>query len=440
MQGEGRARLARATWLVARKELVTGFRDRQMAIYAVVLPICLYPVLFWLMIQAALVIQGRREHTEVRVALVTAPGVEVPEGLLAGLAAPPGDGEESGLERVDPVLLGAAADPEAAWGLARDAAQTAPFDAVLFLDAPGGPGTTPSAVLAHDSTDASSDLAERRVRERLLAFADGLREEAARAAGIDPRELRPVVTDQRNLAPDEDMGAFVLSILLPFLLVLMAVLGAFYPAVDLTAGERERGTAETTAVLPVPRLAVHQGKILAVCATALLATALNLFAIALSGTHLLEMLGAGGRLRIELPVTAFVQVAPLALLFAFATSALLCGLAALARSFKEGQALLGPVQMLFLLPGMAGMLPGLESSAPLAATPVIGVVLTFRDLLRGEGDPLLYAACALSLLAQAVLAILFARRVLSREAASGTAETVPLTRLVRFLRTSGQSR
>jgi ABC-type Na+ efflux pump permease subunit len=409
-----------------------------MAIYAVVLPICLYPVLFWLMIQAALVVQGRREHTEVRVAVATAPGVEVPEGLLAALARPAegGDDRPTELERLDPVLVGEAPGAEAAWAAARVAGDGGPYDAVLFL---GAGGTSPT-VLAHDSTDAGSDLAERRLRARLEAFADSRREAAARAAGVDPRELQPVSRDRRNLAPDEDMGAFVLSILLPFLLVLMAVLGAFYPAVDLTAGERERGTAETTAVLPVPRLAVHQGKILAVCATALLATGLNLFAIALSGAHLLEMLGAGSKVSIELPVAAFVQVLPLALLFAFATSALLCGIAALARSFKEGQALLGPVQMLFLLPGMAGMIPGLESSAPLAAAPVIGLVMTFRDLLRGESEPLAYGVCALSLLVQAVLAILFARRVLSREGLGAAAETIPLTRLLRFLRSSGQSR
>jgi len=435
MAETGRGRRARATWLVARKELLTGFRDRQLTIYAVVLPICLYPVLFWLMIQAALVLQGRREHTEVRLAIATASGVEVPEGLVGALAAPPEDlaPERPPIERIDPVLFGAAGSPEAAWASASEGPE--PFDALLFLR---GDGEAP-VVIAHDSTEARSSLAERRVRERLEALATVERERAALDAGVDPRDLAPVGRDRRNLAPDEDMGAFVLSMLLPFLMVLMGVLGAFYPAVDLTAGERERGTAETTAVLPVPRLAVHQGKILAVCMTALLATALNLLAIALSAAHLLEMLGAGDRLRIALPTSAFLQVAPLALLFAFATSALLCGLAALARSFKEGQALLGPVQMVFLLPGMVGMLPGLESSAALAATPVVGVVLTFRDLLRGEASTLEYGCCAASLLLQAVLAILFARRVLSREALTGSSQTIPLRRLLGLLRTSGQS-
>lgn len=430
--------LWRATWQITAKELRTSFRDRQTAIYSIVLPICLYPVMFWLMIQGALLIQGRKEHTTVHAAVAHAPGVELPTGLVEALRLPPdAEADAPALKEVDTVLLGVAPDPESAWQQWRAESQGA-ADALLYL-APGPESGSPSE-LCYDSTDSRSTMAQQRVEARAAAFAEALRGEAVEAAGRDPRELDAVRSERRNLAPDEEMGAFLLSMLLPLLLVVMAVMGAFFPAVDLTAGERERGTYETTMILPVPRLAVHQGKILAVCATALLATGLNLFAIALSGAHLLEMLGAGSKVSIELPVAAFVQVLPLALLFAFATSALLCGIAALARSFKEGQALLGPVQMLFLLPGMAGMIPGLESSAPLAAAPVIGLVMTFRDLLRGESEPLAYGVCALSLLVQAVLAILFARRVLSREGLGAAAETIPLTRLLRFLRSSGQSR
>ena len=47
------------------KELVTSLRDRQTAIYTFVLPICLYPIVFWVMLQGALVIQGQKEQTEV---------------------------------------------------------------------------------------------------------------------------------------------------------------------------------------------------------------------------------------------------------------------------------------------------------------------------------------------------------------------------------------
>ncbi|MCB9915328.1 MAG: ABC transporter permease [Planctomycetes bacterium] len=439
---------------MARKELRSSFRDRQTAIYSVVLPICLYPALFWLMIQGAMLVQGRREHTMVRVGVAHAPGIEVPAGLVDALVAPPRAADEAGgedapaepapaepqaveLERVEVALLGVFPDAESAWG-EWTARADEDRDALLYLaeDAQGAS----ASVLAYDSSQGRSSLARRRVQPRVEAFAHALRVELARARGADPRSLEPLRVEERNLAPDEEMGAYVLSMLLPLLLVVMAVMGAFFPAVDLTAGERERGTLETTMILPVPRLAVHQGKIVAVCVSALVATSLNLLALGLSAGHLLEMISAGAALEIELPLLAFAAIAPLALLFAFSVSAVLTGIAALAKTFKEGQALLGPVQLVFLVPAMAAAMPGLELTPVTAFVPVVNVVLAFRSILRGEVLPLEYTLTALSLCGYALLAIAFAVRVLSRESLSVAAETIPLRSLVRYLRSERGAR
>lgn len=439
-----------ATFAVARKELRESFRDRQVLMYSVVLPICLYPVLFWVMIQGALLIQGQREHTQVRVALA-APGDAEPAGLSDALSRPSAAGaspfagpavapvEVFGIE---PATAGAEeallADPE----LPRARRP----DAVLELgvqpqsDEPSASATAPHAALYYDSTDSRSSLARRRVEERVKAFADDLRRREASRRGIDPRRLDPVEVETQNVAADEDMGAYVLSFLLPMLFVVMSVMGAFFPAVDTTAGERERGTAETTLLLPVPRLAVHQGKILAVCVSAVLATSLNLTALGLSAGHLVRMLSAEGDLHVELPVSAFASVAPLGLLFAFAVSAILTGIAALARTFKEGQALISPVQMLFILPGMAGAMPGLELTPATAVIPVVNIVLTFRTMLRGESKPLEFAITAVSLLAFAGLAVWLAVRVLSREEIQTSGQRLTLKRLATLLRSPAGSR
>jgi sodium transport system permease protein len=429
--------LWKATWWIARKELVTSFRDRQTAIYAVVLPVCLYPVLFWMMIQGALLVQGRREHTAVTVGVIHAPATEIPGGLVEALQDS-GEVETEGLpplRRVDATILGTATGEEAVRESWRSPTESH-RDALLFL---GAEGEAP-ALLCYDSTDSRSTLAEKRVKARVTSFAAELREDAARELGRDPRDLHPMAIDSRNLAPAEEMGAYVLSMLLPLLLVVMASMGAFYPAVDLTAGERERGTSETTMILPVPRLAIHQGKIIAVCASALLATALNLLALGLSAGHLLKMFSLGAAIEIELPVSAFISIAPLALLFAFAVSALLTGIAALAKSFKEGQALLGPVQMIFIIPAMAGVIPGLELTAKTAMIPVVNVVLAFRSMLRGEELPLEYALTALSLLICAVAAIAFAVRILSRESLQVSNESISFKHIFHFLRSRGSTR
>ncbi len=416
----------RATLCVARKELVSSFRDRQTTLYAVVVPIVLYPCLFWMMIQGALFLEGQREHTAVDLALMAETRADVPPDLAGALAE---DSGRPGLERVDVAPLVRPVDEAHARELVRRAGEPAAVegsesaddkaDAVLLVRGGGAadsPGEGAGARLFYDSTASRSELARTRVEQRLPSYAASLREKAALARQREPSDLEPMrIEEPVDVAEHKDRGAYLLSFLLPMLLVVMTVMGAFYPAVDLTAGERERRTEETTLLLPVPRAAVHQGKILAVCATAVLATTLNLAALGLSAGHLVALARLGPEMEINLPVEAFGAIAPLAVLFALFVSAVLTGIASLARTFQEGQALLGPVQMLFILPAMAGVIPGVELTPGLACVPVLNVVFAFRALLQGRVLPLAYTITAVSLLVCAAIAVWLAMRALSRE-------------------------
>lgn len=410
----------RATLLVARKELVSSFRDRQTTLYAIVVPIVLYPFLFWAMIQGSLFLQGAREHTEVDLALFAEQRAEVPNELSRALSEDPG---RPSLDAVDVAPLVQPGEETTARRAVRHGPEpdSAGADAVLLLRGGGredSPGEGSGASLYFDSTESRSEMAKTRVERRLPEFAAQLRESAAQERRRDPAELEPLrIEEPVDVAAQRERGAYLLSFLLPMLLVVMTVMGAFYPAVDLTAGERERRTEETTLLLPVPRAAVHQGKILAVCATAVLATGLNLLALGLSAGHLVSMARIGGELEIQLPVEAFLAIAPLALLFALFVSAVLTGIAALTRTFQEGQALLGPVQMVFILPAMAGVIPGVELSPGLACVPVLNVVFAFRGLLQGRVMPLEYTITAVSLLVCAAIAVWMAMRVLASESA-----------------------
>lgn len=426
----------RASLWVARKELVTSFRDRQTLLYAVVLPLCMYPVLFWVMVQGALFVQGKRERTEVTLGLALFDAARDTAALELALAseAPPPDVDASAAAAIAPIELRrapGALDAEAARQWLSDSGGEDGLDAVLWI----GPGGEQRGRLYFDGTRSDSRLARDRAAARLEPFLESARADAAVGLGRAPDELASFDVQGANVAPKRDMFAYILSFLLPMLLVVMCVMGAFFPAVDLTAGEKERSTVETTLLLPVRRLAVQQGKILAVCASSVLATALNLLALGLSAGHLLSMLSAGTRVGVgELPVLPLIAILPLALLFAFFVSAVLVAVASLAASFKEGQALLGPVQMLFILPAMAGVLPGLELDLRTAAIPVVNVVLAFRAMLQHRALPLEYALTALSLLVYALIAMRLAVRVLDRESVALASQTVPLSRIFALMR------
>lgn len=428
----GPGALLRAALRVARKELVEGFRDRQTLIYTFVLPVCMYPAMFWVMVQGALIVQGQQGARDVVVG-VAAPAAVGDDAREAIAFEPPEVtmGSRSGRVEVRELEV----PPEASSEDLRELLEgDDPVDAIVAL--PGGLAGEDEVRVLFDSTRSKSNTAKDRVERSLANWADELRAQAAEERALDPEVLDPFTFDSESVAEESDKSAVAMSLILPLLLVVMSVLGAFFPAVDLTAGEKERGSAETTMLLPVPPTAVHLGKIFAVCASAMIATTLNLLALALSAGHLLGQLAAVSNesLPFEIPFGALMKILPLAVLFAFFVSAALTGFASLAASFKEGQALLGPVQMLFIFPAMAAQLPGLSLDPVTAWIPMVNVALAFRGLLVGEVAALPLVLCAVALVLFALLAIWFSVRLRSNEKVALAGETLSLGSLFSLLR------
>lgn len=175
-----------------------------------------------------------------------------------------------------------------------------------------------------------------------------------------------------------------LAAAIPLILILMTITGAVYPAIDLTAGERERGTIEVLIAAPVPRLGLLLAKYVAVMAVAVLTGAVNLLTMTL--TVMVSGLGSMLFGPEGLSVETVGQVFALMLLFAAFFSAVLLAMTSYARSFKEAQAYLVPIMLLSLAPGMMSLMPGLKLSRGLQVVPVLNVVLLARDVFEGASD------------------------------------------------------
>jgi sodium transport system permease protein len=188
--------------------------------------------------------------------------------------------------------------------------------------------------------------------------------------------------DKHNLAPAADMGGYFLSKVLPLLLVLMVLLGAFYPAIDVTAGERERGTLETILSSPMRRFDLMLGKVLAVALLASLTGLLNL--ASMSATLMQAMRMAEPHVTVPVPWTraaaAALVIPPSAFLFASAFVAV----GAISRGFKEAQHLMTPVYLLCVAPAVAGAMGEYRLSGALAWIPCLNVTLLARELLLGR--------------------------------------------------------
>jgi ABC-2 type transport system permease protein/sodium transport system permease protein len=205
-------------------------------------------------------------------------------------------------------------------------------------------------------------------------------------------------------------------VLVPLILVLMTITGAVYPAIDLTAGERERGTLEILMAAPVPRLSLLLAKYVAVVAVAMLTALMNL-----GGMALTVWISDQARERPLFGPDTFsplllLEIFLLLLLFAAFFSAVLLALTSFARSFKEAQAYLIPLMLLALVPGVMSLVPDLHLDGPLVLVPLLNIVLLARDLLLGEASLFAAVFVIASTLVYALAAIVVAALIFGAEA------------------------
>jgi sodium transport system permease protein len=381
--------------LVVAKELRETLRDRRTVMMMVVIPIFLYPALFVIIEQLALFGQRNLKAQAARVEVVQ-PAMAGDTGLVRFLSA------DSSM-RVSSV---AESSPGAVMGGRTDAA-------VLVMP-PTAEGAARVRVV-YDATRDRSARARDLVDKRLAAWGDTLLARRLASRGLPASFAKPLAASDTSVASAEKMGGYALGRFLPMILILMTVLGAFYPAIDLAAGEKERGTLETLLTAPVPAREIVAGKFVAVAAIGFGAAALNLGSMLLTFQSGVFQLTRAAKLDFRLPAGSVLVVLavmiPLAVLF----SALFLGIAVRAQSFKEAQNALTPIYLASIIPAFLASMPGIDFTWRMALVPVGGVAFLFRALLSGNPPPGPSALALLATCAYAAAALVFAAKAFGRE-------------------------
>ena len=231
-------------------------------------------------------------------------------------------------------------------------------------------------------------------------------------AGIPPP--RPVEVRLEEVG-ERDSSQPLLATIIPLVLVLMTITGAVYPAIDLTAGERERGTMEALIASPISRGTVLVAKYVAVVTVALLTAVANLAAmfVTLWAAKLLPLLVGP---EAGFPWLAFLQILCLLVLFSAFFSAVLLALTSFARSFKEAQAYLIPLMLLSLAPGVLSLFPGVRLTPTLALAPLLNIILLSREILAGTTQLLPATLSVLATVIYAMAALGLASRLFGSDA------------------------
>jgi ABC-type Na+ efflux pump permease subunit len=225
--------------------------------------------------------------------------------------------------------------------------------------------------------------------DRLRPLLGSLNDEALqgrlRAQALEVAFVTPVRTDAQDLDFQKDLGPFIASRLLPLILLVMLGAGAVYPAVDLTAGEKERGTLETLLVSGASVNQVMAAKYATVALAAIASALANLVAMGITFASGLSFTGEA--------VTVHFTVAQLLVMLACLLPAalLLAGLslalASTARTFKEGQSLMTPLLLVVMAPGFLAQMPGMELSTATALVPLLDVALLVKAVVLGTARP-----------------------------------------------------
>ncbi len=269
-----------------------------------------------------------------------------------------------------------------------------------------------------DSTWPLSDEANRRLASAIETTGNGVREARLKKAELPTSFITPLRVDAQNVAPREKEAMNFVGGFLPYILILMCFLGGNFPAVDLGAGEKERLTLETLLVTPSRRSEIATAKFLVIFLCALTASvcATASMAYTFQSGLMSPQLAAGLKLDVRPLTVALVLslVVPLAAIFA----SILLSLSIYAKSFKEAQSYMAPVQFLIIIPAAISMIPTFQLDKRTAWIPVVNVTLGLREVLTLGGKTPPWSELAIivcSTVVLAVLALRFCARRFARE-------------------------
>jgi sodium transport system permease protein len=281
----------------------------------------------------------------------------------------------------------------------------------------------PDPVILENRAVDKSAIAFRRVREALRNWEDKLLELRLAQAQLPASLHTPFDATDVDLGEDEQIAASLWSKLFPTLLVVMAITGAFYPAIDVGAGEKERGTMETLLICPATRTEIVTGKFLTVMGFSLTTALLNLLSMGFTGKYMLEMAGTPrlsqlGNVSFP-PATALVWLVLLAIPLAALFSALSLAFAMFARSSKEGQYYLTPLLMVTIGLTVLCLNPAVDITPYYSVLPVMGPALLLKALLLGATSPInlsgYFAPVLISSFGYSALALWWAIELFKRE-------------------------
>jgi len=389
-----------AVGVVYRKELTEWLRDRRTLISTVLVPLLAFPILISGMISLSAVLIGGAKKEVPKIMIIH--GEDSPavvDALKSNKEIEVVPFADNWMDQISDKQIRAAVEiPEG-------------FQASLDK------GTTQTIQIHYYEGEIKSEFGAEHVEKSLKAYRDDLVKKRLEAKNLPDTLIAPFDTKQHNVAPPEKVGGSTIGSMIGYMVIILSMTGAIYPAIDLTAGEKERGTMETILSSPVSRLDLVLGKFLLVFSASLTTAILSVTSMGLSfaymGHALAKTSGAGIHMNLGLTsvVAVFLMALPLSVLF----SAVLMTVALFAKTYKEAQSYLTPMTFIVVIPAVASVLPGVELTPKLALIPILNTSLVCKEIITGTYHWGSIATIFASTCVYAAVAIFVAVKIFQRE-------------------------
>lgn len=268
------------------------------------------------------------------------------------------------------------------------------------------------------SASDDSNIVADTLMEALSLYREDVRKERVVQLGLNENEiLYPIKYELKDVSSTEESIGNVLGTIIPMLVITSICLGAMYPAIDVTAGEKERGTLETLLTLPITNFEMIMSKFFAVSVIASISAVLNICSMGVALVFMIQFMGgsSGLELNVSTFIPAILFLVLVVVFFALFVTAVCMCTSIFAKSFKEANNYITPVLMIFMFGGYAAMIPDLELTATTATIPIINITMIIKSLFSFEYNYALYGIVLLSNVVYSILTIMVLAKLYNSE-------------------------
>jgi len=377
---------------IFKKELIDVLRDRRTLMFMVVIPILITPLLVIGSIKFQEYQNKKSEEKILKIAFINESEDSLTKQLLS---------DQKGVNIIEGVQL----DSIESY-IKSDSLQGGLYLGKGFL----------KKIKTNSSGDVkiyykSSDLmskSKKRMQAALDIYKEKIIDERLKQLNVDGQILDPITITNIDMATAKETLGKAIGGFIPYVLVMFIFLGAMYPAIDLGAGEKERGSLETLLSSPATKFEITMGKLLVVSLTGIVSGLVSVLGIS-SSLFFIDKIPVQIQETILELINPFmissiiILMIPIAIFFA----SMLLSISFYARSFKEAQSLMGPLNMVIIVPLFLSLGPGMEMDHATALMPLINVGLLTKEILAGSVELIYFIETLFSLLFCATIGIWF---------------------------------